>query len=215
MRLPLWARPVLDIGMTLLLLLLMSYQIMSQDLHAILGTIFLLVLIFHSFLNRRWYGALGRGRYTLSRLIALLVNLLLPALFLLTIGSGLIMVHSSIPMLRAWIAPARDLHLLLSHWVFLLAAIHLGLHGRMITSRLKQRLSKNGFTLAAFLAYGLAALGIWAFYDLRMADYLFRQSLFAFFDVRTPAPVVLLKYASIFILFAVLAHKGYTWLQDN
>lgn len=212
MRFPLWIRPVLTMSMMVLLPLLMAYQIMSQGLHAILGTGFLLLLILHTILNRHWYASITRGRYTPSRILSLLINFLLPLLFLLTIGSGLVMIHSSYPILHDWISPAMDLHLLLSHWSFLLAAIHLGLHGRMITIRIKQR-APGIFRPLTYLAYGLSLFGIWFFYDLRIADYLFRQSLFAFFDTSTPAPVVLLKCASIFILFAICTHQGYTQLQ--
>lgn len=210
-----WLRPVLDMAMTLLLLLLMSYQIMPQAVHVGLGLLFLALLLLHAADKRRWYAALGRGRYTAVRLLPALVNLLLPLCFLLTIGSGLIMVTPSVPFFRSWMAPARDIHLSLSHWVLLLSAVHLGLHGAMITTRMKRALPALAFRILSGLVYAAAIFGIWSFYDTGMIRYLFLQVRFAFFDPHTPALLVIGKYLSIFILTAWVTHKGYTRLQKQ
>lgn len=208
-------RPLLDIAMTILLLLLMSYQIMPQAVHVGLGLWFFLLLLLHVADKRRWYALLGRGRYTAVRLLPALVNLLLPLCFLLTIGSGLIMAAPSIPFLRSWMAPARDIHLSLSHWVLLLSAVHFGLHGAMITSRLKRALPAFTYCVLSVLVYAASLFGVWAFYTTGMTRYLFLKVRFAFLDPNVPALLVIGQYLSIFILTAWITHKGYACLQKQ
>ena len=60
-------RRVVDIGMTVLLLLQMAYQVMGEAAHEWLGMGMTALVIVHQALNRRWYGAMFKGRYTAYR----------------------------------------------------------------------------------------------------------------------------------------------------
>lgn len=57
----------IDFLMTVLLFLLMSYQITGQKLHEWFGTGMLVLFLLHNILNIRWYGSLFKGKYTLLR----------------------------------------------------------------------------------------------------------------------------------------------------
>ena len=65
----------IDFLMTVLLLLLMSYQITGQKLHEWFGTGMLVLFLLHNILNIRWYGSLFKGKYTLLRAMQTLINL--------------------------------------------------------------------------------------------------------------------------------------------
>ncbi len=60
-------RIIIDFLMTVVLLCLMEYQIVGQELHEWLGTFMLVLFIIHSVLNIRWYGSLFKGKYRALR----------------------------------------------------------------------------------------------------------------------------------------------------
>lgn len=61
--------------MTVLLFLLMFYQITGQKLHEWFGTGMLVLFLLHNILNIRWYGSLFKGKYTLLRAMQTLINI--------------------------------------------------------------------------------------------------------------------------------------------
>lgn len=209
-------RPVVDISMTILLLLLMAYQTMPQMAHAALGILILLFLLLHSWMNRRFYPSLRRGHFPLSRLLPAIVDILLPVVFLLNILCGVIMVVQGVPLLRALISPARNLHLMLSHWALILAALHLGFHGHIVLAHMKRHVRASVVRrLLSLLVYLLALVGLYEFYELRMVQYLFFLTKFAFLDFGLPAPLVIGQHLSVFIAFAVIGYRVLMRLQQK
>ena len=65
----------IDFLMTVLLFLLMSYQITGQELHEWFGAEMLVLFLLHNILNIRWYGSLFKGKYTLLRAMQTLINI--------------------------------------------------------------------------------------------------------------------------------------------
>ena len=61
-----------DIAMTGALLFLMSYSMIGDMTHEILGTAMLVLLILHHILNVQWHKNLFKGRYTALRLLQLI-----------------------------------------------------------------------------------------------------------------------------------------------
>lgn len=59
---------VVDIGMTVMLLLLMTYERIGAAVHEWLGMAIFVFFIIHHFLNRKWGGYVFKGRYTLFRI---------------------------------------------------------------------------------------------------------------------------------------------------
>ena len=68
-----------DIGMTIVLLFLMTYEMIGQAFHEWLGIGMFLLFIIHHVLNRRWFGVLLKGKYTPFRIwqTVLVVSVLL------------------------------------------------------------------------------------------------------------------------------------------
>ena len=65
----------IDFLMTVLLFLLMSYQITGQELHEWFGAEMLVLFLLHNILNIRWYGSLFKGKYTLLRVMQMIINI--------------------------------------------------------------------------------------------------------------------------------------------
>ena len=70
-------RRIVDAAMTVLLLLLMAYQVTGEALHEWIGMGMTVLVIAHQILNRRWYGALLKGKYNAYRVLTTVINILL------------------------------------------------------------------------------------------------------------------------------------------
>ena len=55
---------IIDITMAVLLPLLMAYSLIGEAFHEVVGTAIFVLFIVHHILNRKWYGALFKGKYT-------------------------------------------------------------------------------------------------------------------------------------------------------
>ena len=197
-------RMPIDIGMTLLSIILMggNYFFPTDIVHEILGVALLLLWAVHIALNRRWFGAMLKGKYNPYRVMQTVVNcgILICALFLMI--SGIILSNHIFTFLniQGGLGFARIAHLLASHWYYLFMSLHIGLHvGRLfqnITAKIIPRI-----ILALVCAYGIYAFiarGVW--------KYLILQQQFFFFDLDRGYILFAIDYISIIILFATLSH---------
>lgn len=133
-------RMPIDIAMTLLSIILMggNYFFPADIVHEILGVALLLLWAVHIALNRRWYGAIFRGKYNPYRAMQTVVNcgILICAIFLMI--SGIILSNHIFTFLgiEKGLGFARIAHLLASHWYFLFMSMHIGLHVSMIANKM-------------------------------------------------------------------------------
>ena len=84
-------RMTLDIAMTVLMPLLMAYSLIGETFHEIIGTLIFILFIIHHMLNRKWSGALFKGRYSPDRVFRTGINALLFAFMILQPLSGILM----------------------------------------------------------------------------------------------------------------------------
>lgn len=80
----LMAKILIDICLTVSLLLLMPYSLIGETAHEWIGMAMLVLFIVHHILNRKWIGALAKGRYTIFRIYQ---TLLVIAMLILMLGS--------------------------------------------------------------------------------------------------------------------------------
>ena len=76
----------IDIGMTVLLLSLMAYELIGSSLHEWIGLAMFVLFVCHHLLNRGWYKNLFRGSYTPMRLL----QTILAGLVLLTMLGAMV-----------------------------------------------------------------------------------------------------------------------------
>ena len=198
------ARRVIDMCMTLLLLFLMAYQVTGETLHEWIGIGMTVLVIIHQILNRKWYGALFKGKYRPYRIVTTAVNILLLLSFALTAFCGMSMSGHAVPFLygMAPIIFARQMHLSMSHWSFVLMGLHLGLHIPAMTARVKLEGSKKTLVSAAFCC--IAGIGLWLFLRNNMTDYLFFRVPFAFLDYEKAGALVILENILMLLFWAFL-----------
>ncbi len=132
---------VIDISMSILLFLLMSFQFTEQKNHEVIGAAMLVLFLLHNIMNYRWYLALGKGKYSVQRSILVIADILLLSDMIAVMISGMKMSRYVFKFLDLNMSQsfAMNLHMFSSYTGFLLMGFHIGLHYGMI-----RRMFKNG-----------------------------------------------------------------------
>ena len=214
-------RMTIDITMTILSIILMggNYLFPADIVHEILGVALFVLWGVHIALNRRWYGAIFRGKYNPYRIMQTVINccILICTIFLMI--SGIILSNHIFTFLniQGGLGFARIAHLLASHWYYLFMSLHIGMHVGMIANKIKQkRQEKNDSVVTSKksakkiilrVLLALACLyGLYAFIIRGVWKYLILQQQFFFFDLERGYILFALDYISIIILFATISH---------
>lgn len=226
-------RMPIDIVMTILSIILMggNYLFQADIVHEILGLVLFVLWAVHITLNRRWYGAIFRGKYNPYRIMQTIINCCILLCTILLMISGIILSNHIFTFLniQGGLGFARITHLIASHWYYLFMSLHIGMHVGMIANKIKQKrqVGKDSvdeahttraptrkiilhILLALACAYGLYAFivrGVW--------KYLILQQQFFFFDLERGYILFAIDYISIIILFATLSHLIATILKKN
>jgi len=208
----------IDFLMTGMLLLLMAYQITGQELHEWFGVGMLVLFLLHNILNIRWYGNLFKGKYTLLRVMQVIINISVLASMLCLGFSGIVMSRHVFAELfiHGPMATARTLHLAASYWGFVLMSIHLGFHWSMILGMFR-RLWGRKKTPAAFvwlirfIAIFIAGYGAYCFHKENIVSYMLLKQEFVFFDFEQSAVSVFAEYIAmmgLWVFISFYAVKG-------
>lgn len=203
----------IDILMTLGLLFLEGYQLWGDAAHEWAGAAMLLLFVAHHILNRGWYQNLLKGRYSPMRTALTGVDILLFALMLTQMYSGITMsrhVFAFLPV-RGGMALARRLHVLGAYWGFILMSVHLGLHWNLFLSLAKRKAgtekpSKSRGPVLFLIGLLIAAYGVSVFLRRDFPTYLFLRSEFVFMDYEEPLWSFYLDYTCLMGLWVFLAH---------
>lgn len=203
---------ILDIGMIILLLVLMSFQYTGLEIHEWMGTLMFLAVLVHQFLNRKWYATLMKGTYSAVRVLQMVLNLLLLIDIILMMITGMLMsgyvfrwlpIHTSL----FW---ARKIHLAGAYWGFLFMSMHMGMHFGLITSAMKKR---NMGTKIQALIKGLLVLicgyGGYAFIQQGIRSYLFLQTEFYQWGTAPNVWIFHLQNICIMITAGVICNISY------
>ena len=182
----------------------MAYQVCGEVLHEWGGMLMTLLLIVHHVLNRRWYASLFKGGYNAYRVVTVVVNTLLLGCIGLTALCGMSMSAYAVPFLYGLlpVSFARQFHLALSYWSFVLMGFHLGLHVPAMTAGLKW--SGKLKAVLALLCAVIAGLGFRLFLKNTLPDYIFFRTPFAFLDYDKGAVPVFAENLAIMTAFALL-----------
>ncbi len=202
----------IDFLLTVLLLLLMAYQVVGEMLHEWFGAAMLVLFITHNILNIKWYKNLFKGKYKPIRILGTVLNFAVLAAILSLGYSGIVMSRHLFAFLSIdrGMALARVMHLAASYWGFALMSLHLGLHWTMIigmfsklTERKKLPILKWVIRLSGIL---IAAYGAYCFVNADILSYMFLQTEFVFFDFEKSAISVFSEYIAMMGLWIWIGH---------
>ncbi len=197
-------KKIIDIILVIVLLFLMAYQVTGEMLHEWIGIAMTVLVIVHQILNRKWYGALFKGKYNIFRTVTTVANILLLASFALTAFCGMSMSGYAVPFLygMSGIAFARRFHLAMSFWTFILMGFHLGLHIPAMLPKMKP--SKIIRTILPVFFTCIAGYGLFLFLRSDIPGYILFRNPFAFLDYEKAKWLVILENLLMLVFWAFL-----------
>lgn len=195
-----------DIGMTVMLLLLMSYELIGAATHEWLGIGMFLLFVIHHVLNRRWSRNVLKGKYTPLRIwqTTLVVGVLLTMAG--SMFSGIILSEHALSFLpiKGGRVFARSLHMISAYWGFVLMSLHIGFHWSMMLG-MAGKIVRKSSTIRKWLlrvtGAVIAGYGIFAFAKRDIWSYMTLKNHFVFFDFEEPIIFFLVDYIAVMGLF--------------
>ena len=190
-------RLLIDALMLAVLLLLMPYLLIGEELHEILGVAMFVLFAIHQYFNRKWYKVCKFNLQTA-------INFLLLILMILQMASGVfISIYLFDIDIYGGASTARNVHLAGSVWLLIFVSIHLGAHFNLLKTQLKIKSSK----LLKILAGAISIYGIYAFINRKLFDYMFLKSEFVFWDFSENPAFVVADCLAVMILFSCIGYK--------
>lgn len=203
----------IDFLMTILLLLLMVFQITGQEFHEWLGAGMLVLFLAHNILNFKWYRNLCRGKYNIIRVLQIIINFAVLLSMLCLAYSGIVMSHYVFDFIsvRGQMALARQMHMAASYWGFILMGVHLGFHWGMVVGMAgkivrDRKISKGISWIFRIMAAAIAGYGAVCFYKADIFSYMILKNHFVFFDFEQSAVSVFIEYMAIMGLWVFIGY---------
>lgn len=200
---------LLDGCMILLFLLLMADRYTGNSVHEYSGLVLTGGLFLHGWMNRSRIKMLLKGRYSFSRSIRLLMNLLLLTAAVGTLGSAVVISNTVFlfPGLQGELF-SRKLHVFFAHWSFILAAGHTGIYWNTPAAMLNRTFlpPQVNRVFLVFAAAVIAVYGAYAFMQRELAYPLTMRSAFMMWSENEGILLFILDYSAIFFLCAGAVH---------
>ena len=211
---------LIDIGMTVCLLLLMPYSLLSETAHEWIGMAMLVLFISHHILNRKWLSAIGKGKYNAFRVIQTILVIIMFILMLGSMISGILLsnhIFKEIEISGTYMV-ARQVHMFCAYWGLVVMSLHLGLHWNIVVV-MAGRLWENPLVIRKWVARSVAAVisgyGLYAFYRRQIGDYLFIRMHFVFYDYEEGVFPFLIDYLTVMILIAFIGYYSGQFLKKT
>lgn len=222
MNLRMKIKVIIDLFITILLLLLMAFQITGQEFHEWFGAGMLVLFLVHNILNFKWYRSLFKGKYSIIRVMRMIVNFAVLLSIMCLAYSGMVLSHYVFDFVsvRGQMALARQMHMAASYWGFVLMSVHLGFHWGMIVGMAGKlvrgrKIPKSLLLILRLIAVAVAGYGAVCFYKADIVSYLFLKNQFAFFDFEQTVVSVFSEYIAMMGLWVFIGYysmKGMRWL---
>ena len=201
---------VVDFMMVVVLLLLMTYSLIGETVHEVLGIAMFTLFVIHHVLNAGWYKGIIKGKYNVVRITMTITNMAMLVLMLLQIIAGIVLSKHVFSFVGLTIGTGtfRLIHLAVPYWLFVLTAFHLGLHCKMMLAAFSRGKSFEKWSawICRIIVFCMAAYGAHAFIRRQFPDYMFLKSQFAFFDFSEPLVRFIVDYLAVMILFTAAGY---------
>ena len=192
--------------MAIVFVLVMATALAVEVPHEYLGLALVALATAHVVLNRRWFSALGRGRWTAVRALQAVSVFGLSICIVGQVASAVVLSKHALAFLPAipGSAFARSVHLTCAYWAFVFAFAHAGLQVKNILRRVGETVPTNRTVLwvLRIAVTAVSVFGAVSFVQLGLPSYLAGQVQFAAGD-----PNVLLacvRWTSVAVLVAAV-----------
>lgn len=122
----------------------------------------MIIFILHHIFNGKWYKTIFHGKYSVIKMIYIVIDFLLLINVIILVLSGISM-SEILPFRFMPLSLARLLHMVLAYWGFILIAIHLGLYSQIIIKPIKKKFENSSSMTFITVPYCITALGIMMF----------------------------------------------------
>lgn len=204
---------IVDIFMTLALLFLMGYPFWGDVAHEWAGTAMFLLFLLHHMLNANWYKSFFKNKYPPMRIFQMLVDVLVLLAMLGLMVSGMMLSNHVFDFLniRGHMSFARLLHMVASHWGFVLMSLHLGLHWNMFLGITRKILKLHGASqlrkiMLPIFGAMITVYGMTVFIQRDFLTYMLLKTHFVFLDFNASIPLFYFDYLAIMGSFIFIAH---------
>lgn len=203
----------IDTLMTLAMLFVMGYHLWGEFLHEWVGAGLFALFILHHILNFDFYKTLFKSKISAQKILRIAVDLAaLAAMLGLMISGVMLSVHVfAFLNISGGAMFARRLHMAVTHWGFLIFALHLGLHWSVFSGLFRRLFKIKNFSkmrsiILKIIALLISAYGVYVFIKRNLTTPLFLRSHFIFLDYEESK---LLFYADYIALGAACAAIGH------
>ncbi len=202
---------IVDTFMVILMMLLMSYSLIGENIHEGIGVGMFVLFVMHHILNAAWMKNLCKGRYTAYRILQTILVLMAFVVMAGSMISGVVLSRYAFSFLNvsggaSW---ARAMHMVCAYWGFAIISLHFGLHWGMIIGITKKAAGiQSPIAIWAFriMALLLAGYGVYAFARRQIGSYMFLKSQYVYFDFGEPLALFLLDYVAVMGMFVFIGH---------
>ncbi|MCR5207420.1 MAG: hypothetical protein K6C14_02960 [Eubacterium sp.] len=195
-----------DVLMTAILMLQMSYSLAGELLHEITGILFFALFVIHHIVTVNYTKALLKGKRTADKVIKLSVDIVLLVIVICMLLSAVPISKHLFTFLgiNRFSSLGRTVHLLGAYWGFALINIHIGFHlDKMLNKPLKDK-RKKPVVIAVMLL--ISGLGLYFFISEEVYKYMLLINRFVFLGASEGPALFLLKYIFIGGMFESLAY---------
>lgn len=144
-------KKVIDAAAGIIFIALLGYSFTGGLLHEIFGILFVVLVLVHNIVNRKWYAALKKGRYSKKRRIATVINIALIAdtavIALTGISGSRYLFHTGIR-----ISAAAQIHTVSALAALVLLVLHILMHALSYTKKGAGKWFTAGAVIAVILA---------------------------------------------------------------
>lgn len=160
-------RLVIDVLLMGCLILLMSYNLIGELYHEVIGGLMAIIVIVHHCLNKYWVKNLKIHVHYFENCIVFLLILT----FIGSMISG-ILISRHLFSLNVYDPLVLRMHMLCAYWGFVLMSIHLGLHFKTLKHYLKPHKT------FLYISLVIVIYGVFVFFKRDILGYLTLRNLF-------------------------------------
>ena len=202
--------------MTVLLPMLMAYSLIGETFHEVIGTLMLILFIFHHVMNRKWHSTIFKGKYTVRRIVQTLMDLILLVVMLLQPVSGILMSKHLYTFIEVTgiTAAVREIHLVIAYWGFVLMCVHVGMHLAPFIHKITGKNKRISAILHSVWIL-ISGYGVYVFIKRAMPEYMLHRQIFAFIDVSEPKLLFFADHAAVMLLFMLAGYAVAILMSGN
>ncbi|WP_028710361.1 DUF4405 domain-containing protein [Paracoccus pantotrophus] len=199
----------------------LAYWWQDNLTHEVIGTIFFALLIAHNVFNRRWYGAVKRGRYDPPRTLNTIVIAGMAISMLILLATSILISQDVFAALALdGVFAVRAAHMFVAYWALVFLAVHLGTRWLMVMNVMRQALGIKGTSpLRTWALRAVAAIvvvkGVLATLEMGLGTKLRFEYALDMWDFNESTLGFFANYLSIIVLYATLTYYGLAFLRER